>query len=116
MAEVNASIEGVRAQMTEALGRLRKTHAEYFEMLEKGLASSPLPIANQAKEFCSFMERNVTATFDLGDKLIHAKDVQDALKHQADFFQDQMRALTDQAKTMGDLAMKAAGGLFSPKS
>jgi hypothetical protein len=42
--------------------------------------------------------------------------MQDALKIQADFFQDQMRALTDQAKTMGESAMKAAGGLFSPKS
>ena len=37
------------------------------------------------------MQRNVTATFDLGDKLIQAKDVQDALKIQSEFFQDQMR-------------------------
>jgi phasin len=116
MTESNMSAESVRAALTDALGRLRKANAEYFEMLEKGLASSPLPIANQAKEFSSFMQRNVSATFDLGDKLIHAKDMQDALKLQADFFQDQMRALTDQAKTMGESAMKAAGGLFSPKS
>jgi phasin len=116
MAEINASVEGVRSQLSEALGRLRKANAEYFAMLEKGLASSPLPISNQAKEFCGFMERNVTATFDLGDKLIQAKDVQDALKHQADFFQEQMRALTDQTRTIGESAMKAAGGLFNPKS
>jgi phasin len=116
MTEMNMSAESVRAALTDALGRLRKANAEYFEMLEKGLASSPLPIANQAKEFSSFMQRNVSATFDLGDKLIHAKDMQDALKLQADFFQDQMRSLTDQAKTMGESAMKAAGGLFSPKS
>jgi phasin len=116
MTEMNMSAESVRAALTDALGRLRKANAEYFEMLEKGLASSPLPIANQAKEFSSFMQRNVSATFDLGDKLIHAKDMQDALKLQADFFQEQMRSLTDQAKTMGESAMKAAGGLFSPKS
>ncbi|WP_426406982.1 phasin [Bradyrhizobium ganzhouense] len=116
MAEINSSVEGVRAALADALGRLRKANAEYFEMLEKGLASSPLPIASQAKEFSSFMQRNVSATFDLSDKLIHAKDVQDALKLQSEFFQDQMRALTDQAKTMGESAMKAAGGLFSPKS
>jgi phasin len=115
MAESNPSVEGVRAALTEALGRLRKANAEYFELLEKGLSASPLPIANQAKEFSSFMQRNVSATFDLGDKLIHAKDVQDALKLQAEFFQDQMRALTDHARTMGETAMKAAGGMFSPK-
>ncbi|WP_426608765.1 phasin [Bradyrhizobium sp. McL0616] len=116
MAEINSSVEGVRAALTDALGRLRKANTEYFEMLEKGLASSPLPIASQAKEFSSFMQRNVSATFDLSDKLIHAKDVQDALKLQSEFFQDQMRTLTDHARTMSESAMKAAGGLFSPKS
>lgn len=116
MAEINTSVEGVRSALTDALGRLRKANADYFEMLEKGLAASPLPIAGQAKEFSSFMQRNVSATFDLSDKLIHAKDMQDALKLQSDFFQDQMRALTDHAKTMSESAMKAAGGLFSPKS
>ena len=115
MAEINASVEGMRATLTEALERVRKANTDYFDLLEKGLSSSPLPIAGQAKDFCSFMRRNVTATFDLGDKLIHATDMQDALKIQADFFQDQMRALTDHTRTMGESAMKAAGGLFSPK-
>jgi phasin len=116
MVDINPSAENVRAMLTEALARLRKANAGYFELLEKSLGSSPLPIASQAKEFCGFMERNVTATFDLGDKLINAKDMQDALKLQAEFFQDQMRTLTDQARTAGEAAMKTAGGLFTPKS
>lgn len=116
MADMNPSAENVRAMLTEALGRLRKANADYFELLEKGLASSPLPIASQAREFCSVMQRNVTATFDLGEKLIQAKDMQDALKLQADFFQDQMRSLTDQTRSMSESVMKAAGGMFGPKS
>jgi phasin len=116
MVEINPSAENIRAMLTETLGRLRKANAEYFELLEKGLGSSPLPIANQAKEFCNFMQRNVTATFDLGDKLVQAKDMQDALKLQSEFFQDQMRALNDQAKSMGETAMKAATGIFNPKT
>ena len=116
MAEMNPSAESIRAMLTETLGRLRKANAEYFELLEKGLGSSPLPIANQAKEFCNFMQRNVTATFDLGDKLVQAKDMQDALKLQSEFFQEQMRTLTDQAKSMGETSMKAATGMFNPKN
>ena len=108
MADINPSAENVRAMLTETLGRLRKASDEYFGLLEKGLSSSPLPIADQAKQFCEFMQRNVTATFDLGDKLSQAKDMQDALKIQSDFFQDQMRSLTDQGKSMGESAMKAA--------
>ena len=91
MADINPSAENVRAMLTETLGRLRKASEEYFGLLEKGLSSSPLPIADQAKQFCNFMQRNVTATFDLGDKLSQAKDMQDALKLQSEFFQDQMR-------------------------
>ena len=115
MADINPSAENVRVMLAETMGRLRKSSAEYFELLEKGLASSPLPIADQAKQFCDFMQRNVTATFDLGDKLIQAKDMQDALKLQSDFFQDQMRALTDHARSMGESAMKAATGVFTQK-
>ena len=80
MADINPSTENVRAMLTETLGRLRKASEEYFGLLEKGLSSSPLPIADQAKQFCNFMQRNVTATFDLGDKLSQAKDMQEALK------------------------------------
>jgi len=102
--------------LTETLERLRKASEEYFELLEKGLSSSQLPVADQAKQFCGHMQRNVTATFDLGEKLIKAKDMQEAAKVQSEFFQDQMRSLTDQARSMGESAMKAATGAFIPKS
>ena len=115
MADLNPSPENVRAMLTEALGRLRNANAEYFALLEKGLSSSPLPIADQAKQFCNFMQRNVTATFELGDKLIQSKDVQDAFRIQTEYFQGQMRSLTDQAKSMGEAAMTAVSGGFGLK-
>ena len=116
MSDANLSQDKIRAMLAETLERLRKASAEYFDLLEKGLSSSQLPVADQAKQFCGYMQRNVTATFDLGDKLIQAKDMQDAVKIQSEFFQDQMRSLTDHAKNMGESAMKAATGVFTPKS
>lgn len=116
MADINPSAENVRAMLTEALGRLRKASDEYFELLEKGLSSSPLPISDQAKQFCNFMQRNVSANFELGDKLIQAKDLQDAMKLQSEFFQGQMQTLAEQTKSMGETAMKAATGMFGQKT
>jgi phasin len=116
MTDPNLSAENFRATLTTALERLRKANAEYFDLLEKGLSSSPLPVADQAKQFCGYLQRNVTATFDLGDKLINVKNMQDAAKIQSEFFQEQMRSLTDQARSMGESAMKAATGVFTPKS
>jgi phasin len=116
MSDANLSADKIRTMLAEANGRLRKASAEYFDLLEQGLGSSPLPVAGQSKQFCDYMQRNVTATFDLGDKLIQAKDMQDATKIQSEFFQEQMRSLTDHARSMGESAMKAATGVFTPKS
>jgi phasin len=115
MSDANQSADKVRTMLTENLERLRKASAEYFELLEKGLSSSPVPVADQAKEFCGYMQRNVIATFDLGEKMIQAKDMQDATKIQSEFFEEQMRSLTDHARSMGESAMKAATGVFTPK-
>jgi len=116
MSDANLSADKIRTMLAEANGRLRKASAEYFDLLEKGLSSSQLPVADQAKQYCSYLQRNVTATFDLGDKLIQAKDVQEAAKAQSEFFQDQMRSLTDHARSLGESAMKAATSAFTPKS
>jgi len=116
MSDANLPADKIRTMLAEANERLRKASADYFELLEKGLSSSQLPVADQAKQFCGYMQRNVTATFDLGDRLIQAKDMQDAVKIQSEFFQDQMRSLTDHAKSVGESAMKAATSVFTPKS
>ena len=115
MADINPT-ENLRAMLADALARLRQANTEYFNLLEKSLQSSPLPVASQARQFCDQMQRNVTATFDLGDKLIQAKDMQDALRLQSEFFQEQMRALTEQARNMGEAAMKATTGGFGMKT
>ena len=115
MTDEAMSAENVRAMLTENLERVRKANNEYFQMLEKGLSSSQLPITDHAKQFAELMQRNVAATFDLCDKLIKANDAQDAMRIQSEFFQAQMRAMADQAKSFGESTMKAMSGAFTPK-
>lgn len=116
MSDPQVAADKVRAMLTENLGRVRKASSDYFDMVEKNLGSSQLPIAGQAKQFCDQMRWQTTATFDLCDKLIQAKDVPDAIRLQSEFFQDQMRALMEQARNVSETTMKATTGLFGPKS
>src|ERR1700752_5539124 len=116
MSEQIMAADKVRAMLSENLEKVRKGSDEYFKLLEQGLSSSQLPIAGQARPFTDFMQRNVGATFDLCDKLINAKDPQDALRIQAEFFQNQMRVMTEQARSMGESAIKAMTGAFTPRS
>ena len=66
MADIDPSAENVRAMLTETLGRLRKASEEYIGLLEKGLSSSPLPIADQAKQFCDYMQPTLPRRSTLG--------------------------------------------------
>ena len=42
--------------------------------------------------------------------------MQEAVKIQSEFFQDQMRSLTDYSKSVGESALKAGTGAFAPKN
>ena len=46
MSDANLSADKIRTMLAEANGRLRKASAEYFDLLEKGLGSSPLPVGS----------------------------------------------------------------------
>lgn len=54
-----------------------------------------------------FAEQNVNAAFDLAQKLVRSKDVQEALQHQAEFVRSQFASIQAQAKEFGGLAQSA---------
>jgi hypothetical protein len=50
----------------------------------------------------------VAASFGLSDKLLHAKDLQDVLRIQTEFFQTQLEVLTEQSKDLCGTATEVA--------
>jgi phasin len=57
----------------------------------------------------SFAEKNVTAAFDLAEKLVHAKDVSEMMALQTEFLKAQMEAVQAQARELGESVVKVAG-------
>jgi phasin len=56
-----------------------------------------------------FAERNVTASFEFAQKLLHARDAQEVTALQAEYVKSQLAALTEQAKELSQQATKMTG-------
>jgi phasin len=55
----------------------------------------------------SYTERNVNAAFDLAQKLVKAKDPQEALALQSEYLKTQLAVLQEQAKEFGSVLQKS---------
>ncbi|MEA2902669.1 MAG: hypothetical protein QOI12_56 [Alphaproteobacteria bacterium] len=56
----------------------------------------------------AFAERNVESSFDLVQKLVRAKDAKEMMALQADYIRNQMQALSEQARELGEETAKVA--------
>jgi phasin len=58
----------------------------------------------------AYTERNVNAAFDLAQKLVRAKDPQEALAIQSEYMRTQLAVLQEQAKELGAIVQKSLTG------
>ncbi len=108
MADIEKPSAIIRSVMAENLEQARSAMTNYFQFVENSMSASPLAAADQGKTFRGYVERSVAASFQLSDKLLRAKDFQDILRIQTEFFQTQLRALTEQSSALDETATKAA--------
>lgn len=64
----------------------------------------------------SFAESNVRSAFDLAQKLVRAKDLQEVLALQTDYAKTQMTTIQDQAKELGSIMQTTAQGVVQSAS
>ena len=62
-----------------------------------------IPAANaiQTDAFRAYLERQIAANHAFVDKLLHAKDFNEALRIQAEYFQTQLKSAADNAAQLG---------------
>lgn len=64
----------------------------------------------------SYAEKNVQASLDHAEALLHAKDLSEVMRLQREYVQAQMRALGEQASEMGQIVSRAAMGAARQKT
>jgi phasin len=64
----------------------------------------------------SCAEKNVEASLDYAESLLHAKDLSEVMRLHSAYVQEQMRSLTEQASEMGQMVSRAAIDAAKPKN
>jgi phasin len=78
---------------------------ESFEGSTNSMQSSA---TDATRRTLSFAEQNIAAAFDHAQKLVRAKDLQEAFQLQSDFAKAQFAAIQGQMKELGEIASSAA--------
>ena len=104
----------VRDFAEKSVEQARKAFEGFSGAAQKAISSldSSVPFSENAKDLSikalSYADANVKASFDLAQKLVQAKDPQEVLQLQSEFFKSQFESFQEQAKEFGALFQKAA--------
>ena len=64
----------------------------------------------------TYAEKNVQASLDYAQSLLHAKDLTEVMRLHSEYVQAQMRSLAEQASEMGQIVSRAAMEAAKPKT
>ena len=118
MAQQNASYEiptEMRDFAEKSVEQARKAFDGFMSAAQRTvstLESSATNVQSNTKDLSQrafdYAEQNVSAAFDLAQKLVRAKDVQEAMQLQAEYVRSQFAAMQAQMKEFGSIAQTVA--------
>lgn len=106
--EMRAFAEQSVAQAQKAFDELMSATQRAVSSFEGQTTSAQSGLRGLQQKVVSFSERNVAASFEFAQELLHAKDGQEVMQLHAEFVKAQIQALTEQAQ---ELAKDAAGAM-----
>ena len=73
----------------KTIDQAEKAFGMFFEAANKSITSMPNPGTEMSKQALSLTQQNIRAAFDHARKLVHATDLQEAMRIQSDFLKSQ---------------------------
>jgi phasin len=114
--------EEMRSMAEASLEQARKTFEKFVAgaqatagSLEERGATVRAGAKDASAKAISYAEKNVQASLDYAQALLHAKDLTEMMRLHSEYVQTQMRALTEQASEMGQIVSRAAIEAAKPK-
>jgi phasin len=107
-----ASFEQARKAFEKFLATAQQTAGTIEERGETVRAGAK-DISSKA---IAYAEKNVQASLDYAESLVHAKDLTEIMRLHSEYVQSQMRSLAEQASEMGQIVSRAAMDAAKPKN
>jgi phasin len=97
------SVEQARRAMDGFIGAAQRT----VDTLEGSANTVQASAKDMTRKTFSYAEQNIQAAFDLAQRMVRAKDVQEAMQIQAEFVRSQFESMQTQMKEFGSMAQSA---------
>src|SRR6516165_5755272 len=101
MADTANPFEAVQAMMLENVEKMQTVTQSYIDTVEKAMRGIPGANQEQITTFKAYVEQKVAANRDFAEKLLRAKDFQEAFRIQVEYFQSQLKAAAEDAHQLG---------------
>ena len=106
--EMRAFAEQSVQHAQRAFDQLMSATQKAISTFEGQASSAQSNVLGLHQKVVGFSERNVAASFEFAQKLLHARDGEEVMRLHAEFVKAQIAALTEQAKELTQQATKAA--------
>ncbi len=114
--EVRSIAEASVDQARKAFEKFVVTAQQTAGSIEERGASVRAGAKDIGAKAMSYAEKNVQASLDYAQSLLHAKDLSEVMRLHGDYVQAQMRALAEQASEFGQIVSRAAMDAAKPKN
>ena len=108
MAKEKTPSEDVSTVAGQTMEQARGAMENYLNFFQKSMSAPPWAGTELNKKMTDYAQQNVNSAFRFAQKLTQAKDIQDLVRIQTEFFQTQLKSLTEQAKGLSETVTKAA--------
>ena len=101
MADEKNPFEAIQALMLENLEKAQGATQRYIDTVERAMRGFPGANQDQITDFKAYLDRKAAANRDFVEKLLRAKDFQEAIRIEVEYFQSQLKAAAEDASQIG---------------
>ena len=91
----------------KTIDQAEKAFGMFFDAANKSITSMPSPGTEISKQALSLTEQNIRSAFEHARKLVHATDIQEAMRIQSEFLKSQFTNAGEHMRQIAGAAMSA---------